>query len=99
MKTLWLTATLAAALTACSTPATPPATQTLKKPALDRIAAASAAATSADFRQFLALAIPRHDREIAAGQPHEDRPDVEEIHQAVEADAGDESAPTRVDHG
>nr|WP_295943034.1 dipeptidase [uncultured Acidovorax sp.] len=56
MKTLWLTATLAAALTACSTPATPPATQTLKKPALDRIAAAPAAATSADFRQFLALA-------------------------------------------
>ena len=56
MKTLWLTATLAAALTACSTPATPPATQTLKKPALDRIAAAPAAATAADFRQFLALA-------------------------------------------
>lgn len=56
MKTLWLTATLAAALTACSTPATPPATQALKKPALDRIAAAPAAATSADFRQFLALA-------------------------------------------
>lgn len=56
MKTLWLTATLAAALTACSTPGTPPATQTLKKPALDRIAAAPAAATSADFRQFLALA-------------------------------------------
>ena len=56
MKTFWLTATLAAALTACSTPATPPATQTLKKPALDRIAAAPAAATAADFRQFLALA-------------------------------------------
>lgn len=56
MKTLWLTATLVAALTACSTPATPPATQTLKKPALDRIAAAPAAATAADFRQFLALA-------------------------------------------
>lgn len=56
MKTLWLTATLAAALTACSTPATPPATQALKKPALDRIAAAPAAATAADFRQFLALA-------------------------------------------
>lgn len=56
MKTLWLTATLAAALTACSTPATLPATQTLKKPALDRIAAAPAAATSADFHQFLALA-------------------------------------------
>ncbi len=56
MKTLWLAATLATALTACSTPATPPATQALKKPALDRIAAASAAATSADFRQFLALA-------------------------------------------
>lgn len=56
MKTLWLTATLAAALTACSTPATPPATQTLKKPALDRIAAAPAAAAAADFRQFLALA-------------------------------------------
>ena len=56
IKTLWLTATLADALTACSTPATPPATQTLKKPALDRIAAAPAAATSADFRQFLALA-------------------------------------------
>ena len=56
MKTLRLAATLAAALTACSTPATPPATQTLKKPALDRIAAAPAAATSADFRQFLALA-------------------------------------------
>lgn len=56
MKTLWLTAALAAALTACSTPATPPATQTLKKPALDRIAAAPAAATAADFRQFLALA-------------------------------------------
>ena len=50
MKTLWLTATLAAALTACSTPATPPATQTLKKPALDRIAAAPAAPTAADFR-------------------------------------------------
>ncbi len=56
MKTLWLTATLVAALTACSTPATPPATQTLKKPALDRIAAAPAATTAADFRQFLALA-------------------------------------------
>ncbi len=56
MKTFWLTATLAAALTACTTPATPPAPQTLKKPALDRIAAAPAAATSADFRQFLALA-------------------------------------------
>lgn len=56
MKTLWLTATLAAALTACSTPSTPPATQALKKPALDRIAAAPAAATAADFRQFLALA-------------------------------------------
>lgn len=56
MKTLWLTATLVAVLTACSTPATPPATQTLKKPALDRIAAAPAAATAADFRQFLALA-------------------------------------------
>lgn len=56
MRTLWLTATLAAALTACSTPATPPATQALKKPALDRIAAAPAAATAADFRQFLALA-------------------------------------------
>lgn len=56
MKTFWLTATLVAALTACTTPATPPATQTLKKPALDRIAAAPAAATAADFRQFLALA-------------------------------------------
>ena len=56
MKTLWLTATLAAALTACSTPATPPATQTLKKPALDRIAATPSAAAAADFRQFLALA-------------------------------------------
>jgi predicted dipeptidase len=56
MKTLWLTATLVAALTACSTPATPPATPTLKKPALDRIAAAPAATTAADFRQFLALA-------------------------------------------
>lgn len=56
MKTLWLTAMLAAALTACSTTATPPATQALKKPALDRIAAAPAAATAADFRQFLALA-------------------------------------------
>ncbi|PIF20646.1 MULTISPECIES: dipeptidase [unclassified Acidovorax] len=56
MKTLWLTATLVAALTACSTPTPPPATQTLKKPALDRIAAAPAAAAAADFRQFLALA-------------------------------------------
>lgn len=56
MKTLWLTATLAAALTACSTPTTPPATQALKKPALDHIAAAPAAATAADFRQFLSLA-------------------------------------------
>ena len=55
MKTLWLAATLAAALTACSTPATPPATQTLKKPALDGIAAAPEAATFVDFGQFLAL--------------------------------------------
>ncbi|MDR6156287.1 putative dipeptidase [Acidovorax delafieldii] len=56
MKTLWLTATLVAALTACSTPTPPPAAQTLKKPALDRIAAAPAAAAAAEFRQFLALA-------------------------------------------
>lgn len=58
MKKLWLTATLAAALAACSTisPTPTPGAQTLKKPALDRIAAAPAVAAAGDFRQFLALA-------------------------------------------
>jgi hypothetical protein len=59
MKKLWLTATLAAALTACSsipTSTTAPTAATLKKPALDRIAATPSAAAAADFRQFLQLA-------------------------------------------
>ena len=59
MKKLWLTATLAAALAACSsipTSTTAPTAATLKKPALDRIAAAPGAAAAADFRQFLQLA-------------------------------------------
>ena len=73
MKTLWLAATLATALTACSTPATPPATQALKKLALDHIAAAPAAATAADFRQFLALAAqmqPQLQTAVAACLAH-----------------------------
>ncbi len=56
MKKLWLTATLAAALTACSSIPPSAIAATLKKPALDSIAAAPGAATAADFRQFLALA-------------------------------------------
>ncbi len=59
MKKLWLTATLAAALTACSSipnSTTAPMAATLKKPALDRIAATPSAAAAADFRQFLQLA-------------------------------------------
>lgn len=61
MKKLWLTATLVAALSACSTmpPGAPSVAGPLKKPELDRIAAAPATkmatSRSGSFSQFLAL--------------------------------------------
>ena len=61
MKKLWLSATLVAALSACTSmpPAVSQAGGTIKKPEMDRIAAApaamSATAASGSFSQFLAL--------------------------------------------
>ena len=61
MKKLWLSATLVAALSACTSmpPAASQAGGTIKKPEMDRIAAAPAAmaatAASGSFSQFLAL--------------------------------------------
>lgn len=79
MKKLWLTATLVAALSACSTtpPASLSATGTLKKPELDRIAAAPTAGVatsqSGSFSQFLALSAHMQPALVPAVSSYENK--------------------------